>query len=252
MPSENWKALQAQLGITSKPKPKAESASPAPPHTRFKKKRKREDDSGATKTTKTAADDVESRPKKPTTGLHIQANPTPVLALDAEMVLIKSGRSPAEQRHPARVSIVNTHSFTVADMFIRIPTGTYVHDYVTEHSGIKPGDLDREDAVTLEDARKFLSALLKDKKVVGHALWNDFEVLGINIPREDVRDTARLRSLKNGKGLRKLKDIAREVCGVKIQGGSNGHDSVSGSYRAYRAVLIFNSGRGCKSSHDDI
>lgn len=171
MVSENWKALQAQLGIASKPKPKPTSESPAPSHRpHFKKKRKRDADAEAT-VAKKPTKEKESKPPtpaKPATGLRIQANLTPILALDAEMVMITTSKSSLPVRHPARVSVVNSHSLTVADMFIRVPEGVRVSDYLTEHSGIKPGDLDREEAVGLQEAREFLRELLKDRKVVGY------------------------------------------------------------------------------------
>lgn len=103
-----------------------------------------------------------------------------------------------------------------------------ITDYLTRHSGIRPEHLKRPDVITLEDARERLKVLLKDRVLVGHALWNDMEVLGISHPRERIRDTARLRSLKTGKGLRKLRDIAFELLGMEIQSGKGGHDSVSG------------------------
>lgn len=151
----------------------------------------------------------------------------------------QSPTGPAEYSILARVSIVNYAMQPLYDVYVLPPPGVTISDYRTRWSGITPWHLNPDNAATapkpFEVAQAEVAALLKDRVLVGHALKNDLEVLGLSHPRRDIRDTSRhapFRALSSatpgGKGRTPgLKKLAQEVLGWKIQGDDKkGHSSV--------------------------
>jgi RNA exonuclease 4 len=139
----------------------------------------------------------------------------------------------------ARVSIVNFALQPLYDAYVLPPPGVSICDYRTRWSGITAWHLHSENSVTkpktFEQAQADVAALLKDRVLVGHALKNDLDVLGISHPRRDIRDTSRhapFRALgaatPGGKGRTpSLKRLAEEILGQRIQGDEvKGHSSV--------------------------
>lgn len=151
----------------------------------------------------------------------------------------QSPTGPTEYSILARVSIVNFALQPLYDAYVLPPPGVTICDYRTRWSGITAWHLHPENSVTkpktFEQAQADVDALLKDRVLVGHALKNDLDVLGISHPRRDIRDTSRhapFRALgaatPGGKGRTpSLKRLAAEILGQRIQGDEvKGHSSV--------------------------
>jgi len=173
------------------------------------------------------------------------------IAIDCEMVGTHSitplsvpahnqkANSAPEYSILARVSIVNYAGQTLYDTYVLPPPGVTISDYRTRWSGITPHHLDPNNTNAnpkpFEVAQAEVAALLTDRVLIGHAIKNDLEVLGLSHPRRDIRDTSRhpkFRALTattpGGKGRTpSLKRLSEEVLGLKIQGDDKrGHSSV--------------------------
>jgi len=181
-------------------------------------------------------------------------NPTALagkyIALDCEMVGTHSltplsipahnqSGGPTEYSILARVSIVNYAMEPLYDAYVLPPSRVTISDYRTRWSGITAWHLNPNNSATnpksFATAQAEVATLLKDRVLVGHALKNDLDVLGLSHPRRDIRDTsrhARFRALSattpGGKGRTPgLRKLAEEVLGLKIQGDeAKGHSSV--------------------------
>ena len=140
---------------------------------------------------------------------------TRALALDCEMV----GVGPdGEKSVLAQVSVVNESGNVVFESYAA-PTKK-VTDYRTHVSGITPKHV--ADAPSFATVRDAVKRLLEGHVVVGHALENDFDALQLKHPPELVRDTAHWRPfLRMGRFSKRLRHLARDHCGLKIQGGSH-------------------------------
>lgn len=110
-----------------------------------------------------------------------------VVALDCEMV----GAGPGGFRSiAARVCVVDWDGNVLLDAHVR-PTEP-VTDYRTFVSGVRREDLTSEGgALDADECRRRVSALLRGRVLVGHALKNDLMALGIGHPWYDIRDTAK-------------------------------------------------------------
>ncbi|XP_028984238.1 interferon-stimulated 20 kDa exonuclease-like 2 [Betta splendens] len=169
-------------------------------------------------------------------GSHTPA-PTKYLAIDCEMV----GTGPKGSiSQLARCSIVSYEGDIVYDKFINPPMP--VTDYRTRWSGIRRCDLIK--ATPYNQARKEILKLLMGKVVVGHAIHNDFRVLGYTHPTVLTRDTSRipLLNLKAGfvkKECASLKRLTKAIFNRDIQTGKKGHSSVEdarATMELYRVV----------------
>lgn len=154
-----------------------------------------------------------------------------IVAMDCEMV----GVGPHGMRSAlARVTIVSYDHHILLDAYIRV--NEPVTDFRTCYSGIRPEFLLSDQAISPDDARVVVRSILKRKILVGHGLKNDLAVLGISHPWYSIRDTANYFPYmkqgtlycNNNQSLepRKLKDLARDYLGWKIQNGTTrGHCS---------------------------
>lgn len=112
-----------------------------------------------------------------------------------------------------------------------------VVDYLTEWSGISPGDLNRETSphapVSLKHAYKKLWLLLNLGCVfVGHSLANDFRTINIHVPKSQVVDTSNLFFLPDFKRKLNLKFLA--WCVLKEQIQQDTHDSIEDATTALK------------------
>nr|CDS29628.1 interferon stimulated 20 kDa exonuclease [Hymenolepis microstoma] len=152
------------------------------------------------------------------------------IALDCEMV----GVGRYNRNALGRVSIVDYHGNIFYDAFSR--PDKPVTNYRTQFSGIRPIDL--VNAPPLKVVRQHVMRIIKNRVVVGHAIWNDFEVLRLNHPHYLIRDTCtapypRVRIGRGKKGLVALRDLFFDFFGKEIQQGE--HSSVEDA-RATMAI----------------
>ncbi|CAB1445904.1 unnamed protein product [Pleuronectes platessa] len=152
------------------------------------------------------------------------AIPTKFLAMDCEMV----GVGPKGHiSQLARCSIVSYDGDVIYDKFIN--PSMPVTDYRTRWSGIRHRDLIK--ATPYPEARKEILRLLMGKVVIGHAIHNDFKVLGYSHPAALTRDTSRIPLLNLRAGFAEhecasLKRLTKAIFNRDIQTGKKGHSSV--------------------------
>nr|XP_040021042.1 interferon-stimulated 20 kDa exonuclease-like 2 isoform X1 [Gasterosteus aculeatus aculeatus]XP_040021043.1 interferon-stimulated 20 kDa exonuclease-like 2 isoform X1 [Gasterosteus aculeatus aculeatus]XP_040021044.1 interferon-stimulated 20 kDa exonuclease-like 2 isoform X1 [Gasterosteus aculeatus aculeatus]XP_040021046.1 interferon-stimulated 20 kDa exonuclease-like 2 isoform X1 [Gasterosteus aculeatus aculeatus] len=151
--------------------------------------------------------------------------PAKYLALDCEMV----GTGPKGSISKlARCSLVSYDGDVVYDKFINPPVP--VTDYRTRWSGIRRSDLVNA-APYLEARKEQILRLLMGKVVIGHAVHNDFNVLGYSHPAALTRDTSRIPLLNQRAGFAvtecaSLKRLTKAIFNRDIQTGKKGHSSV--------------------------
>ncbi|KXG51032.1 Exonuclease, RNase T/DNA polymerase III [Penicillium griseofulvum] len=233
--SSNWKKLQATLKkdptvkrktselssgdgiakkrkLTEKQKPYNPDAKPT-----FKRKRMSvKSDTGDSDVTKI---EISSRHKE-NEGRSSTAELGKYVAMDCEMVGV--GPNPDSDSALARVSVVNFNGDQIYDSYVR--PKEMVTDWRTHVSGIAPKHM--VEARTLEHAQKEIAEIMKDRILVGHAVSNDLDALLLSHPKRDIRDTSKHAPYRRiaGGGSPRLKMLAEEFLGIKIQDGA--HSSV--------------------------
>lgn len=152
-----------------------------------------------------------------------------VVALDCEMIGVARGS------YLARVTIVDHDGRVILDEYIKPPVlhkNTTRINYRTAISGITKNILDKH-GKSFPRVQKEVMRILEGKIVLGHALANDFKALRIDDWRTRYRyyDTTEIPFfMKTREGYvrlqpRKLKDLAFEFLGKKIQVEGMPHDS---------------------------
>jgi PAB-dependent poly(A)-specific ribonuclease subunit 2 len=158
------------------------SSNPPPPDTKFKL--------------------LHSEAEKPRPGYPVAID-AEFIRLQAEEIEMKADGTRQtirpDRKGLARVSVCRGEGEQAGLPFIDdyIAVTETVVDYLTEWSGISPGDLSRETSphapVSLKHAYKKLWLLLNLGCVfVGHSLANDFRTINIHVPKVQVVDTSQL------------------------------------------------------------
>lgn len=156
---------------------------------------------------------------KPNEGLAKGVEPGKFIAIDCEMVGIGEG---GYEHALARVSVVDFHGRQVYDSYVR--PKEHVTDWRTRISGIAPKHM--ATARDFDEVQTQIAQLFQGRILVGHDIRHDLDVLMLDHPRKDIRDTAKFSGFKKyGHGPKPaLRVLARELLGVEIQTGQ--HSSI--------------------------
>ncbi|CAB3403165.1 unnamed protein product [Caenorhabditis bovis] len=156
-----------------------------------------------------------------------------LVGIDAEFIRKKckfdSDSRGVITRAIGRISCVDsTGNRIIFDDHVQVTDGECVADYLTRYSGIVSDDLNaqRSSKYLTTQKRVFLKIMVLIERgciFVGHALNNDFSVLNIHVPDEQIIDTVNLFRLDSQR-LLSLQLLAFQLLGDKIQEES--HDSV--------------------------
>lgn len=157
----------------------------------------------------------------------------PCVAIDCEMVGVATGK----ESMLARVSLVNMSGLCVYDTFVA--PQTRVVDYRTAVSGVRPHDLYH--GADFNVVRQVVATLIHNRILVGHAIQNDLDALGLTFPRKFIRDTAYYKPFRVQLGIARppsLKRLAKEILKINIQGSE--HSSIEDAYAAMQLYKMFN------------
>ncbi|GAU95628.1 hypothetical protein RvY_07215 [Ramazzottius varieornatus] len=221
--SSNWETMKVFIDATKMPRP-AWKKPPAPPATSASVVPTAQAEPASEEMPNATADTFVKT--KSFSGL------TKTVAMDCEFVGVGPG---GQENMLARVSVVNQFGHCVYDKFVK-PT-ELVKDYRTHVSGIHPKDLKKgEDFKVVQQE---IADILKGRKLVGHAVHNDLEVLLLSHPKHDIRDTSKFKPFRviNKGGAPSLKKLTAKILGFTVQTGE--HDSIQDAQAAMRLYTMY-------------
>ncbi|KAI5961385.1 PAN2 [Candida pseudojiufengensis] len=182
--------------------------------------------------------------------------PGTLVAIDAEFVTLKPEQIEIsytgykklikpKELSLARVSVLrgdlNLPSTLFGEAFIDdyIAHTSPIYDYLTNFSGIESNDLNlnksTKNLVTLQTAYRKLWLLLNLGVIfVGHGLYNDFRIINLQVPTNQIKDTSEFYYKSNFKRQLSLKFLSYIVLGYKVQ--LKNHDSIED---AKTALLLY-------------
>uniref|UniRef100_A0A7E4UXS8 Exonuclease domain-containing protein n=1 Tax=Panagrellus redivivus TaxID=6233 RepID=A0A7E4UXS8_PANRE len=172
--------------------------------------------------------------ERPENGEHPRVPPPPageIVALDSEFV-----QNESKEHVLGRISCLNKDGEPIIDDYSLLGCNEQIGDYLTPFSGIVSEDLNPATSTKYLLSRKksYLKVLylVENQNIfVGHALHNDFRILNIYIPADQIIDTCLLYRLE-GKQCLSLRGLVDHVFGESIQ--TTQHDSVEDAMSALR------------------
>ncbi|XP_055329760.1 PAN2-PAN3 deadenylation complex catalytic subunit Pan2-like [Paramacrobiotus metropolitanus] len=183
--------------------------------------------------------------------------PSDVVALDAEFVSLSDGEVEfhadgtksiikPSMMSLGRVTVVRGHGVLAGTPFMDeyVVARDKIVDHLTEFSGIQPGDLcadfSSKRLQTLKSVYVRLRYLVdQGVRFIGHGLNNDFRVINIKVPKDQIIDTVQLFRLPDQR-LISLRFLAWYFLGSHIQ--IHSHDSIEDAqsalylYQKYEAL----------------
>lgn len=138
------------------------------------------------------------------------------VAIDCEMVGVGPG---GHESVLARISIVDFHGRQVYDSYVK--PKERVTNWRTAVSGISQKEM--RFARDFDEVQTEVSAILKDRILIGHDIKHDLDALKLSHSPKNIRDTAKYPAFKKyGHGRKPaLRNLAREVLGIEIQSGAH-------------------------------
>ncbi|KAL3234402.1 PAN2-PAN3 deadenylation complex catalytic subunit PAN2 [Nakaseomyces bracarensis] len=172
--------------------------------------------------------------------------PGSLIAIDAEFVVLNNEKCDIDCRGIktiveskkgalARISVIRGEGEKFGVPFIDdyIIIEKEIEDYLTKFSGILPGDLnpaksDKNLVPRYVAYRKIWLLMQLGCVFIGHGLQNDFRHINIQVPKEQIRDTAIY--FLQGKRYLSLRYLAYVLLDINVQEGN--HDSIEDAYTA--------------------
>jgi PAB-dependent poly(A)-specific ribonuclease subunit 2 len=155
----------------------------------------------------------------------------------------------------ARVSVLRQDGSVLIDDYIH--HGEKIHDYLTRFSGLEPGDLDpasskhtvvkhktvyqkllwlvERGCVFVGEESEFSCSLILNIPQ-GHGLSQDFRILNLFVPSQQIRDTVDLFHLPKSRKI-SLRFLSSYLLGREIQ--QNVHDSIEDAETAYAVFSVY-------------
>ena len=141
-----------------------------------------------------------------------------IVALDTEMVRCQTSTG-CVIFVAAQVSVIDMNGKVLLNTYAK-PELTII-DYNTAHSGITAEKL--ANAPPLRHVRRHVLRMIRHKTLVGHAVYNDLQSLGIHHPLERIVDIQRIPAIQRllCRSFPKLKHVSKVLLNRDIQNGSH-------------------------------